>query len=286
MGHPARWYCSTVSSSTFEGAVCTHSSSGIGEATSDPTDATGFLACATGVLDADPKVDLVVVDGRAVAVRVEEPSEARGAVLVVEASAAVRELRGRFGAEVAEGVIVDLRSVVDVLPGEALAAAAEDNVVLRAAAFLFSSPEVTEERSGSASDAVDLEANLVLLAAVPGAGRVGGLFKLDPVVLVRVVELERGFDAVVEERDVLDATAGLRPAAVAAEVTSGRRGAAVSALEVEAELEEAIVLRAAVEEGVAVFFCSWGAWSGPLSAAAPGRSAMIPGLRIDSTRTM
>jgi hypothetical protein len=136
-------------------------------------------------------------------VRVDDGSDARGVVLVAELSPAGRVVvRGRFAVDV-----VAAGRKVGGLPGDALEAAVEVRVVLRAAGRLFSSPDVTDDRSGSASEpAVDLEASPVLLATVPGGGRVGGLFKLDPAVPDRIVALASGFDAVVEARAVeLDA---------------------------------------------------------------------------------
>jgi hypothetical protein len=200
----------------------------------------GFFAWETGALATAPGVALVV-DGRVVVGLAEEPKEVRGVALVVGASAAARDVKGRFAAVVLAGAIVDRRSDAAGFPGELRVAAVDDSVVLRAAGFLFSSPEVMEERSGSASDVAPLEANPVLLAAVPAAGRVGGLFRLDPAVPVRIVELPSGFDAVVELRALLAAAGRRAPAATAlVEVVPGRRGGTFSAFE---GVEEAILRR-------------------------------------------
>jgi hypothetical protein len=154
-----------------------------------------FFTCPVGVLVAVAGAALVVVDGRAlVVVLVEDASDARGVARVVDASAAGRVVRGRF-AVVVEGAI-DCLELVVVFPGDARVAAVVVPGVLRTVvAFLVSSPEVTEDRSGSASDAVARELIPGLLAAVPGTGRVGGLLRLDPTVLTREVEPVVGFDA-------------------------------------------------------------------------------------------
>jgi hypothetical protein len=187
------------------------------------TGAAAFFARSTGATDAltaDPGAARDVVAVRVVAVLVDDPRELLGAVLAVDASAAAREVKGRFAAVVLAGATVDLRSVVDVLAGD-LVAAAEDRVVLRAVGFLFSSPEVIEAMSGSTSDAAPaaLETRPVLLADVPGAGRVGGLFsKLEPAVLVRAARAV-----------LVDGAAGRRAPTVA--VPPGRRGGTDSGLE-------------------------------------------------------
>jgi hypothetical protein len=108
-------------------------------------------------------------------------------------------------------------------PGDDLVAEVEARVVRRAVGLLFSSPEVTEDRSGSASDAVALEANAGFRTTVPGAGRVGGLLKLDPAAEGRAAAPESGFDAVVAARVVLVA-AGRRAAVPAPTTVVGRRG--------------------------------------------------------------
>jgi hypothetical protein len=208
-----------------------------------------FFACPIGALVAVPGAALVVVDGRAlVVVLVEEASDARGVARVVEASAAGRVVRGRF-AVVVEGAR-DCLELVVVFPGDArVAAAAVPGVLRTAVAFLFSSPEVTEDRSGSASDAVALELIPGLLAAVPGTGRVGGLFRLDPTVLTRDVELVAGLDAVVEARAVLVDVVGRRAPTVAVLLAVvGRRGGTASLLAEEPALEA--ILRRTDDVGV------------------------------------
>jgi hypothetical protein len=193
-------------------------------------DTEAFLACETGVFGVVIGAALgVTVDGRGAAGLTEEASDARGA-RTVDGSALERVLvAGRFAVVVLEGAIVDLRSETAGFPGEDRVAD-DARVVLRTEGFLFSSPDVMDDRSGSASEAaVDLVASPGRLATVPGAGRVGGLFKLDPVVLVRIVELARGFDAVVEARGavVLD-EGGRRAPTVAVPPVVGRRGGTFS----------------------------------------------------------
>lgn len=217
-------------------------------------DIEGFFAWETTPLDPDAGITRDVAVGRVVGLFAEAPSEARGVLLVVDASAVGREVNGRFAPAVLKTAL-GLRSVAAVFPGDDLVAPAEETVVLRAADFLFSSPDVMEAMSGSASEVVDLAAS-PLLAAEPGAGRVGGLFKLEPVVLVRN-ELVRGRDVVAEARAVLAAAAGRRAPAVAVPVPAvvrGRRGGAFSTLDADGVVEGAI-LRRAVDEGVAALFC-------------------------------
>lgn len=186
----------------------------------------------------------MVVDGRAVVVvRVDDDKDARGVARAAALSTEGRVVRGRFAAVAVDAV----GRVVVVFAGEDLVAELEASVVRRAAGFLFSSPDVTDERSGSASEAVVLDANAGFRTTVPGAGRVGGLFKLDPAVDVRVVELEGGFDAVVAVRVVLDA-AGRRAAAPAPMTVVGRRGGTGS-FAVDEEFEA--ILRRAGEAGEA-----------------------------------
>jgi hypothetical protein len=218
-----------------------------------------------------------VVLGRAVEVLVEGASEERGVVLAVEVSAAGRVVKGRLAVLVVlEGAMEDLLSVVVVLPGDRVAAVV-DNVVLRVVGFLFSSPEVIEPMSGSASEAADLEVKPVFLAAVPGAGRVGGLFKLEPAVIARAVELVSGRDVVVEARVVVvDAPVGRRAptGAVPPAVVSGRRGGVASCLGVAEEVDEGILRRAVVdrEEGVVGLFCFWGPSPGGVGLTGTGAS--------------
>lgn len=159
----------------------------------------------------------VVVDGLVVVVRVEPASEARGAVLLVVASAAGRVVRGLLAAVVAEGAR-EVREVV--FPGEDLTVEADVAGVRRTVCLRVSSPDVTDDSSGSASDVV-FEVRPVRLTVVPAAGRVGGLFKLDPMVLVREVDVVAGFDALSE------ALALLVVGRVALEMlVPGRRGGA------------------------------------------------------------
>jgi hypothetical protein len=203
---------------------------------------------------------------------VDEANGARAAALLAGPSMEGRVVRGRFVAAMVVG-----RAAV-VFPGDDLAAAVDVNVVLRAVGLLFSSPEVTDDRSGSASEAAaDREARPVLLAAVPGAGRVGGLFKLDPAVVVREVALESGLDAVVEALAVRDEAAGRRAGAEVPLVTVGRRGGTES-LEVEEALEA--ILRRAGDAGAVVVvddvdaravLCGLGA-SGAVVTSAAGAS--------------
>lgn len=183
---------------------------------------------------------VVVVAGRAVVVvRDDDDNDARGVVRAVGLSTEGLVVRGRF---VAAAVVEAVGRAVVVLPGDALVAVLAVNVVRRAVDFLFSSPDVTDESSGSASDAVALEANPVFRTAEPGAGRVGGLFRLDPTAVVREVELAGVLDVVVG-RAVLDAV-GRRAAAPAPTTVVGRRGGTGS-LELEA------MVRRAGEAGVA-----------------------------------
>lgn len=248
----------------------------------------GFLACVAEALAVVPAPAAVrVVLGRAAVVLVVEGArDDRGAVRDVGVSPAARAVTGRLAVPVLlDGAIEDLLSVVVVLPGDRVAAA-EASVVLRADGFLFSSPEVIEPISGSASEAADLEANPVLLAAVPGAGRVGGLLKLDPAVLARAVEEARGRDVVVEARDaVVDAgAAGRRAPAVAGvvplEVASPRRGGTASCLLAADEVDDEGILRRAVvdkEAGVVELFCFWGASAGGAGWIGAGASLPLSG---------
>lgn len=235
------------------------------------------MTWAAGVLGAAPGAARAVVVGRVVVGLVEEASEVRGAERAVDGSALGRVVvRGRFAAAVVEGAIVDLRSDAAAFPGEDLVAAVADSVVLRGAGFLFSSPDVMDDRSGSASEAVDLEATPGRLATVPGAGRVGGLFKLDPAAPVRMVELARGRDAVVEALGAAVEDAGGRRAPTGAVLpAAGRRGGTCSPLGGAEAVDDAI-LRRAVEEGVggAGGLLGWGASAG--AAVGSLASAMLP----------
>lgn len=219
---------------------------------------------------------LDVVAGREAVVLVDDASDARGAAREVEVSAAGRVVRGRFAVVVDEGASEALGVV---LPGDDRVVAAGTAGVLRTVGFLFSSPDVTEDRSGSASDDAVLLANAVLLTAVPGAGRVGGLFKLDPTVLVRAVALASGFDAV-EARVVEAAAAGRRaPAAAVLLVAAGRRGGTGS-LGPGAGALEAMVRRAVdvgVEGAVDFFRCGLAA-AGELAMPALSAAASLAGV--------
>jgi hypothetical protein len=176
----------------------------------------------------------VTVGGRGAAGLAEAPSDVRGARAVDGSTLERAVVAGRFADTIVEGAPVDLRSETADFPGDVPVTDAA-SVVLRPEGFLFSSPDVKEDRSGSASEAVvDLVVSPGRLAAVPGAGRVGGLFRLDPVVLVRIVELARGRGAVVEARGavavavaVVLATGGRRAPAVVVPA-AGRRGGTCS----------------------------------------------------------
>jgi hypothetical protein len=170
--------------------------------------------------------------GRTLGGLVEAARETRGA-RVVAVSAAGRVVEGRFAVAVAVAAAVDESEDLDTgFPGDGRAAVVDETGGLRTAGFfLLSSPDVTDERSGSASEAV-LDDEMVLRAVVPDVGRVGGLLRLDPTVLVRGAAAAGGFAALVVVRVVVEvvvAGAGGRraPAAVAL-VTVGRRGAAAS----------------------------------------------------------
>jgi hypothetical protein len=203
-----------------------------------------FFACPTGAtLGAAFGAARVVADGRVVVGREDEDSDVRGAALATGASTVERE-SGRFAAVVPGAAMPDFRSVVvvGVLPGDALGVAGEARVVLRAAGFLLSSPDVIEAMSVSASEAMDFEANAVLLAALPAAGRVGGLLRLAPDVLVRAIELAGAFDALVGVRAVdVDAAGRRAPVAV---IPGGRRGGAFSDLEAAPGAVEDMLARA------------------------------------------
>lgn len=158
---------------------------------------------------------------------VDEAREARGVARVAADSALGRAVvEGRFVAAAVEGVMVDRRA-----EGVAAPAAPAPPSVLRTAGFLFSSPEVTDESSGSASDGAGFEASPVRLAAVPAGARVGGLFRLGPVAVRRDVEPASALDALLGGRVVVPggaaaAAAGRRAPAEAAVLllVAGRRG--------------------------------------------------------------
>lgn len=209
-----------------------------------------FFACATGVLTAGPGAALVV-EGRVVAGLEDAASEARavGRVVVllevVLASAAGRDARGRFAAAaVVEGATDGLAKV---LPGEARGAVLAAVGVLRIEGFLVSSPEVTDERSGSASDAV-LDATPALRVAAAGTERVGGRFRLDPAVLAREVAVEAGFDAVVGAR--APEAAGRRGGIASLEALDAVPAGVVNRRDAAASLEVDAIVRRGAEVGV------------------------------------
>jgi hypothetical protein len=177
---------------------------------------------------------LVVVAGR-VAVDREGARDVRGVVRLVGASAADREVvAGLFAAPVLEVTVGLLSAAVAVVLRGDVVVVEEVKVDFRVdrllVGFRFSSPEVIEDRSGSWSDAVDLDVpRAVRRAVVPGAGRVGGLFRLDPKTLERLDVVE-GLD-IVDVLAEVDVVAGRFAAAAADEVVNGRRGGAVPALE-------------------------------------------------------
>lgn len=203
--------------------------------------------CPIGAFAA-PGVARAVVAGRTPDVLVEEANDARGVARDVDVSAAGRVVRGRFAPAVVEGA-TDCRDVV--FPGEALVAALGTTVVLRAVGRLFSSPDVTDDSSGSASDAFAREDAPGLLTAELGAGRVGGLFRLDPAVLRRDDALVGGLDALAVDvlaLLVLVAAVDRRALAVVlAPTAAGRRGGTASLL-AEAALEA--ILRRTEDAGV------------------------------------
>jgi hypothetical protein len=209
-----------------------------------------FFACATGVFGVMVETGAfgttwcgvrVFMEGRDVAgfAGVDAGREARGVARVAVFSALGREVvEGRFAAVVA-GAMVDLRSDGVARP----AVLAVPAMLLRTVGFLFSSPEVTDARSGSASPAAAFVPSAVRLAAVPTGARVGGLFKLLPAPARREVLLVRGFDALLGGRVVVfvvDAAAGRRAAGAALLLAAaGLRGATGSLL----GAEEAILRR-------------------------------------------
>ena len=238
-----------------------------------------FFACATGVFGVMIETGAfgmvccgarVVVAGRVAAgFWVDEAREARGVARVGVFSALGREVvEGRFAA-VVEGVTVDLLSDGVALPGAALGPA----MVLRTAGFLFSSPDVSDASSGSASACAGLLASAVRLAAVPAGARVGGLFRLDPVPARRDVELAGGLDALDGGRVAVfvDAAAGRRAPAEAVVVplaAAGRRGGTASFFAAEGALEA--ILRRTTEDGEdgGGSECCWG-MAGTLEIFAP-----------------
>lgn len=173
----------------------------------------------------------MVVAGRETVGLEEGAREARDAARVADAdSAAGLEVRGRLAAALEAAGASEEREVV--LPGEERGAAPLPVVVrgARRTAFLFSSPEVTDERSGSASEAV---LDVVARRAAAAGARTGGLFSVEeaPAVETREEVLVRGAVAgervLVVEADTL-VEAGLRAAVLAVlavpAVAGGRRG--------------------------------------------------------------
>ena len=146
---------------------------------------------------------LAAAVGRVLGGLAEGPREARGA-RVVAASAAARVVEGRFAVAVAVAAEDESEGLDAGFPGDGRAAAADATGGLRTGGlFLLSSPDVTDDSSGSWSDAV-LDDEIVLRAAVLGAGRVGGLLMLDPpTALVREVEVAGGLTALVVVRVVV-----------------------------------------------------------------------------------
>ena len=184
-----------------------------------------FFACATGVFGVMVETGAfgttwcgvrVFIEGREAAgfAGVDAGREARGVARVVVFSALGREVvEGRFAAVVV-GAIVDLRSAGAARPAVLVVPAK----LLRTAGFLFSSPGVTADRSGSASPVAVFVPSAVRLAAVPTGARVGGLFKLLAAPARREVLRSRGFDALLGGRVVVfvvDAAAGRRAAGAA-----------------------------------------------------------------------
>jgi hypothetical protein len=213
----------------------------------DGAETESFFACPTGTFGVVPGARAAAI-GRVVANFEEEASDARGVALVVAASPFGRVVKGLFAVVVVLVVVGGAMDCLDVgFPGDTLGVVPAAIGVLRTAGCLFSSPDVTDDRSGSASD-VPLDVKPGLLA-VSGAGRVGGLLKLPPTALVRDVELVSGLDALVEVRALLvDAAAGRRALAVVLAITVGLRGGTAS-FEPELGAFEAI-LRLTDEVGV------------------------------------
>lgn len=213
-----------------------------------------FFACATGVFGVMVETGAfgttwcgvrVFMEGREVAgfAGVDAGREARGVARVFVLSVLSREVvEGRFAAVVV-GAMVDRRS-----DGVALPAAVAPAKLLRTAGFLFSSPEITDVRSGSASPVAAFVPSAVRLAVVPTGARVGGLFRLLPAPARREVLRSRAFDALLGGRVdvfVVDAAAGRRAAGAALLLAAaGLRGGTGSFL----GAEEAI-LRRRTDEG-------------------------------------
>jgi hypothetical protein len=200
-----------------------------------------FFACPTGTLGVVPGARA----GATGRVGLEDDArDARGVARVVGASPFGRVVKGLF----AVVVVVVVEGAMDCLdigfPGDTRGVVPAVMGVRRTAGFLFSSPDVTEERSGSASE-VPLDVKPGRLA-VPGTGRVGGLLRLPPTALVRDVVLGVVLDAPIEVRALLvvDAAAGRRALAALppVAVVVGLRGGTAS-FEPEFGAFEAIFLR-------------------------------------------
>lgn len=220
----------------------------------------GFFACPSVLFAVVVVGALVDVAGRVAAGLVPDAGEARGAVRVAEVSALVRDVVvGRLGAAAAlDGVMVERRSAVEAtFEGEDFDAVEDDKADIRlvwplAPSFLFSSPEVRDERSYSWSDVVLFEVEVRPVRRVPiaGAGRVGGLFRLYPSVEDLVAEA-RDFVVVVEGRVVV--VAGRLAADPVVAVDRGRRGAAWSPFDAAVDAEDNIFFFG----GVVVSGCGW-----------------------------
>jgi hypothetical protein len=185
----------------------THGWDGAFSLTGDGAAAAGmdsFFACETGVRGAVVARRGVVAAaaGRVVAGRVvEADSEAREAAREGVVSVLERDvIPGRFVADVADSV--DLRSAA-VLVGVARAAALVTVGGRRAVGvdFFLSSPDVTDERSGSASDALALDVLggwVGRRARVLAAGRAAGLVVVEAAAPMREAALAGDRVAAVE----------------------------------------------------------------------------------------
>lgn len=200
-------------------------------------------------------------------------NEARGALVVAE-SAAGRVATGRFAvAAVPVAVAVAVAVAVDEasdgreagFAGDERAAVPDATGGRRTAGFfLLSSPEVTDDTSCSISEAV-LDDETALRVAEPAAGRVGGLFRLEPTALVREAAVVGALDALVAARGVdsedvpvvvvvvvnADGAAGRRAAPPTAEaLVAGRRRATGPSLEEAGEGALEAILRRTDDVGV------------------------------------
>jgi hypothetical protein len=220
------------------------------------------------------------VDGR------DDARDARSVGRAVEPSPFGRVVRGRFAVGVVEGATECLDVAFVVLVGGDGPAAPGVLGVLRAAGRFFSSPDVTEAISGSASGVV-LDANVVRLTAVPGAGRAGGLLEIEATVLVRVVfKLDAtvrvgGRDALAEFRaSAVDDAVGRRAPAAPPAVVVGRRGGTPS-LEAGGGAFWAILRRTddVGVEGAGNFFGCCGL-AGKLSEGARSREPWLAGVGV------